>query len=184
MRYLSSENTIIQQCRRGEPRAQQALYELYIPYALGIMKRFGIKRQDMKDITQNIFVEIFMNIDKYDSEKGKFKSWFQSVSTFTILKWLRKNNKGMIYLENTALEFEQENYQSDSDHQWLIHLLQRIPEKYRIVFNLHVIDGFSHKEIAQRLQIKEASSRSILSRARAMLKNLINQESINYERFR
>ena len=159
-------------CIRGDEKSTQELYEAYLPYCIGILKRFGIPQQEWKDIVQDIFLAVLTSLRKYDEKKGPFKGWFKGVSINIILKRNRRytrTQKQILRLD----DYPNWNLADHSHHpfheQYLMALISELPHGYRVVFNLHAIDGYSHQQIAELLGIKESSSRSRLARARKML---------------
>jgi len=166
------ENSFIKGCQNAEANAQRQLYESYLPYVLTIARRFGIADQEMADVIQEIFIEILSNIDKYDSNIGEFKYWLKSVAIHKILNIQRKQGRKreitVEYLEET-LAVKHTNT-ANLDNEFLIQLIRELPDGYRRVFNLFVVDGFSHQEIGEKLGIDAGSSRSQLSRAKQLLR--------------
>lgn len=170
------ESRIIRKCQSGNPDAQRELYELFLPYVLTIVRRFGILNQDEADVIQEIFIEIFVNIKKYDIQKGEFKFWLKSIAIHKVLNIQRKQKrtKQTLLFDSEKIE----NVETEDivekiihlDNELLVQLIQTLPEGYRTVFNLYVVDNFSHKEISQQLGIDVATSRSQLSRAKQFLR--------------
>ncbi|MEM1121508.1 MAG: sigma-70 family RNA polymerase sigma factor [Bacteroidota bacterium] len=174
------EGLLIKKCQDGDPHAQRAMYESYLPYVLTIVRRFGILYQDEADVIQEIFIEVFSSIDKYYSARGAFKFWLKSIAIHKILKIQRKqkSSKQTLLFDTEKIE----HVASDNvveliknvDHKLLVQLIQDLPEGYRTVFNLFVIDGFSHKEISAQLGIDAATSRSQLTRAKQLLRKKLS----------
>lgn len=170
---------IIAACKKEDPSAQRMLYEGYLPYIIGICRRFGLGESNLKDAVQEIFIEIFLSLDNFNPKKGDFKYWIKSIAIRKLIKLQRKlkGNK-MVYLDQL---FEEEAPKTDANlaalhAEYLMELIGTLPAGYRMVFNLFVIDGYSHKEIAAMLDIDTASSRSQLSRARNMLKKKLKEQ--------
>lgn len=169
------EISLIKKCQNAEQDAQRQLYESYLPYVLTIARRFGISNQEMPDLIQDIFIEVFSSIDNYNTNKGVFKYWLKSIAIHKILNAQRKQNRKreitMEHLEETLSI----NYMNTTnlDTEFLINLIKELPDGYRQVFNLFVVDGLPHKEIGKRLGIDAGSSRSQLSRAKQLLKQKI-----------
>ena len=171
---------IILGCIQGDGKSTQELYEAYLPYCIGILKRFGIPKQEWKDIIQDIFVAVLTSLKKYDEKKGSFKGWFKAVSINIILKRNRKHTstqKKILRLDDHPNWNLVERAQDPHNEQYLMDLISELPNGYRVVFNLHAIDGYSHKQIAEFLGIKESSSRSRLARARKILQAKLNVTS-------
>ena len=169
-------NTIVG-CIQGDGKSAQELYDAYLPYCIGILKRFGIPQQEWKDIIQDIFVAVLTSLKKYDEKKGSFKGWFKGVSINIILKRNRKHTstqKQILRLDDYPNWNLAERAHHPYNEQYLMDLISALPDGYRVVFNLHAIDGYSHKQIAEFLGIKESSSRSRLARARKILQAKLN----------
>lgn len=171
------EPEIIKGCKREKQSAQKALYELYLPYIIGICRRFNIPDSDLKDAIQEIFIETFLSIKKYDARKAQFKFWIKAVAIHKILKIQRSNRMPLIVeLDNQNNRLTADNlFLKNLDQEYLTQLITTLPDGYRTVFNLYVIDGYSHKEIGKLLEISEASSRSQLSRAKKLLQEKLRQ---------
>ena len=173
------EVRIIKNCQSAKPDAQRELYELYLPYVLTLVRRFGILDQDVADVIQEIFIEVFVNINKYDIQKGDFKFWLKSIAIHKILNIQRKQKRRRhtLFLDSEKLEnVETEDIVEIANHldnELLIQLIQTLPDGYRTIFNLYVVDGFSHKEISEQLEIDVVTSRSQLSRAKQLLRKKI-----------
>lgn len=171
------ESLVIAACQRADSVAQRTLYESYLPYVLTIVRRFGFAEQEVPDVIQEIFIEVFYNIKKYDAAKGEFKYWLKSIAIHKILKMLRQRKRtDTVHLDDfqCALTTDEIDLQ-EMDTEYLIRLIGELPDGYRTVFNLYVVDGYSHEEIASLLGIDAGSSRSQLSRAKQVLKKKIQQ---------
>lgn len=170
------EALLITKCKEANPDAQRELYELYLPYVLTIVRNFGILDQDSPDVIQEIFIEIFVKINNYNLKKGEFKYWLKSITVHKTMNFQRKQKRiKQTFISDTEkidkLESEgvaKEIYQLDTEI--FQQLIKTLPDGYRTVFNLYVVDNFSHKEISERLGIDEVSSRSQLSRAKQLLR--------------
>ncbi|MEM8524773.1 MAG: sigma-70 family RNA polymerase sigma factor [Bacteroidota bacterium] len=169
------ESDIIRDCQRQKPKAQQQLYELYLPYVLGICRRFNVPRLEIKDLIQEVFIEVFLNIKSFESERGAFKNWLKIIAIRKLIKVIRHHKmefQPLTNLENEdsiAEQIELDKLNAD----YLIHLIADLPRGYRTVFNLFIIDGYSHQEISEMLEISVSTSRSQLVRARQLLQQKI-----------
>ena len=170
------EKHIILSCIAGEPGAQRALYELYLPYLLTIVRRYGFSSSDEADMVQDIYFEIFTSLEKFDLNKGTPKPWIRSIAVHTILKTKRK--KGLLQIvdtEESSLAQAHHLDLSSCDIGYILKAIRSLPEGYQTVFNLYEIDGFSHKEIGDMLGISVQGSRSQLSRAKLALQRKIRK---------
>lgn len=171
----ASEPEILQACRRGDRKAQKQLYDRLAPKMMAVCLRYMGTRDDAEDILQEGFITLFSRLDSYSGE-GSFEGWARKIFVNTALMNLRKKDalKMSDDLE-TAWNVSSDGVsqiQSAGYHE-LLKLIAGLPTGYRTVFNLFVVEGYSHKEIAQALGITEATSRSQLQRARVMLQDKI-----------
>ncbi len=174
---------IVQGCCKQQAKYQRAFVDQYSDLLYAICIRYMKDRSIAKDLLQECLMRILKNIAKFDTDLGSFEAW---ISTITIRQCLKKIDKKKIHV--IPLEHSHSSDYSFNpsvldkiNTQVLIDIINTLPDGYREVFNMAVIDGFSHEEIGRQMGIKEASSRSRLSRAKAMLREKItelqNQES-------
>ncbi len=161
--------------------AQAKVYQIFSDKLFAICLKYSRNYQDAEDILQDSFLTIFKKIDTYKN-KGSFEGWLKRITINTALQKYREKTTLEI-VEEVPDEENQENEQAENlkddalDLDVLLNLIQQLPDKYRLVFNLYVLDNYSHKEIAELLNISEGTSKSNLSRARAILK----QKVVNYQ---
>lgn len=161
--------------------AQTKVYQIFSDKLFAICLKYSRNYQDAEDILQDSFLTIFKKIDTYKN-KGSFEGWLKRITINTALQKYREKTTLEI-VEEVPDEEDQENEQAENlkdaalDVDVLLNLIQQLPDKYRLVFNLYVLDNYSHKEIAELLNISEGTSKSNLSRARAILK----QKVVNYQ---
>jgi RNA polymerase sigma factor (sigma-70 family) len=168
-------NELIEQLKKEDSKAQKILYENYSTRMFKLVFRYVTNEQDAASIVNSGFYNIYKNISKFNYIEAKsFMSWMQKIMINESLKFLKRK------FEFSKISAKMENeYQSDfvSDKnlnaEEYYKLICSLSEGYRIVFNLYAIEGYSHSEIAQLLQISEGTSRSQLFRARAILKEMI-----------
>lgn len=167
---MKSESHIIKECKKGKEASFEALYNLYKGYCYTICVRYGVETSFIKDCMQEIFSQAFQNIKKYDPNKAKFKTWLTSITINRILMHKRKQRPEHydidILSEAESSAASAATVESSLDHKQLLHMMRKMPEKYRMVFNLSILDGYSHAEIAEMLHISESSSRVLLHRGR------------------
>lgn len=166
----SSDQQLIQECLKGAQRSFKALYEKYQAYVYTICVRYGVSTIDIKDHMQVIFMEIFNSLGRYDATKAAFKTWITRITINQILHQKRKRNidysvggSDDISLIDTGFTIPVD---WDIDQKELYALLNKIPAKYITAFNLSIIDGYSHAEIAEKLSIPESTSRVLVYRGR------------------
>ncbi len=169
---MNKLDSIIKQCKKNKASAQKELYDLFAPWLFGICLQYCKNRTEAEDNLQEGFIKIFNCIDQFKFN-GSFEGWIRRIMVNTIIASFRKKNP--VYFTDTIEEFE-DNYTEENisnneiDSKELFHLIETLPPKYKMVFNLYVLEGYSHKEITQILGISEGTSKSNLSRARKLLK--------------
>lgn len=176
----SSEHTelrlLIKDCLASSRSAQKKLYDLYAPGAYGVIKRYIYNNEPLaNEILNDSFYKIFTKLDQY-SYQGVFEGWIRRIVVNTITDHLRKN----INTTQQHKELQSEDAFVNSEpvgnmsHKELLALIQTLPDLQRAVFNLHVIENYSHKEIGLLLNISDNNSRWHLNDARKRLKAKIN----------
>ena len=178
---MDPDPKLIQGCLDKDPKAQEAIYRLYAPIMYGVCLRYARNHMEAEDILQDGFIKVFMFLKDYRHE-GSFGGWVHRTFINTAINYYRLKAKELADLSLDKLEFTasvDENIIDTISTNELLGLIQELPEGYRMVFNLSIIEGYSHKEIASMLNIKESTSKSQLSRARGVLQNKILQLKTN-----
>lgn len=185
----SGLKSILDGCLKKRRNSQRKLYEHFYGYALNICLRYAGNREDAVEILNDSFLKVFSHLDRYDPEQA-FKSWLRRIVVNTAIDHHRKNHR---YNANTDLETvemaEEESYPTLNPNEDILPLIQQLSPQYRTVFNLYVMEGYDHKEIAETLNITVNTSRSNLMRAKLRLKELLQQQydqqkgSFEYGRF-
>ena len=168
---------IIDKCRKGDRSAQKKLYDYLAPKMFAVCLRYMGDRMPAEDILQDGFITLFSKLDSYSGE-GSFEGWARKIFVNTALMSLRKTDALKL---SDDLE-EAGNLSSDISskiqnigYKEIMKIVMKLPDGYRTVFNMFVVEGFSHKEIAQALNISEVTSRSQLQRARMILQEKIKK---------
>lgn len=160
---------------KGDRKSQEKLYRHYYGFAMGVCLRYNQNREEALEIVNDSFLKVFTKGEQYNTTHP-FKAWFRRIIVNTALDYYRSQQKHYFH-ENLDNAFEvsstDSNALSQINHDELLALVQRLPSGYKMVFNLFVIDGYSHEEIAQQLQISVGTSKSNLSRAREALRKMI-----------
>jgi RNA polymerase sigma-70 factor (ECF subfamily) len=171
---------LIHNCKRGDRKAQEQLYKNYAQLLFGICLKYSRNKTEAEDNLHDSFMTIYEKIGQYKF-KGSFEGWIKRVTVNTVLQKYRKEEYLKVVTENVAEESE-----IDSDTEFLdielptlLRYIQELPNKYRLTFNMYVLDGFTHKEISQKLGTSEGTSKSNLARARMILKEKIKKKNIN-----
>lgn len=163
---------LIQDCQKNSIRAQEQLYKLLAPKMFAACLKYSRNRADAEDNLQDGFLLIFQKIGQFQF-KGSFEGWAKRVMINNVLQKYRSEGIFELVSENMPdvadVEIESDSISMD----YLIGIIQELPDRYRMVFNLYVIDGYSHKEIAEMLSITDGTSKSNLARARMILKEKI-----------
>jgi RNA polymerase sigma factor (sigma-70 family) len=170
-------NDIIKACQKGERSAQKALYELFAPKMLGVCLRYSSDRESAEDFLQDGFIRIFEKIKQYRFE-GSFEGWMRRIIVNMIVESFRKK-RFQTELTNDFPDVESHEELTEPETPSLndlLNLVRQLPERYRLVFNLYVIEELTHGEIASRLGISQGTSKSNLSRARKWLQNRLQEK--------
>ena len=173
-----SLNELIKQCAKNDRKAQEEIYQLFSGKLFSICLKYSKNKQEAQDNFQDGFITIFNKIGQFKF-KGSFEGWLKRVMVNTILLKYRQKNVLSLVTEEIPDEVIVDIDDDEISLDFLLNLIQELPDRYRMVFNLYVLDGFSHKEVSKMLQIAEGTSKSNLARARAILKQKIelHQES-------
>lgn len=163
-------NQLIQRCKKQDIKAQEQLYRLYSRTLFAVSLKYSTNRQQAEDNLQDAFMMIFKKIGQY-KDSGSFEGWLKRIVINTALQKYRKQAVFEIIREDQIKEPEIEIDEDAVSVDYLLSLIHQLPDRYRQVFNLYVLDGFSHREVAQMLNISQGTSKSNLARARVILKN-------------
>lgn len=171
---IFSESDLIEGCLRSDRKMQQQLYQQFAPKMYGICLRYAGNVQEAEDILQEGFIKIFNKISSYRGE-GSFEGWIRRIFVNTAIEHFRKKTylQPITEIEENTIEG---NYLSVLDslaEKDIIQLVQQLSPGYRTVFNMYVVEGYTHKQIAEALDISEGTSKSQLSRAKSILQDLV-----------
>lgn len=171
------EQSLIAGCIKGNQLAQKTLFESFSPKFFALCLRYMKSTDDAEDVLQEGMVKIFTKLPEY-SGTGSFEGWMRRIIVNTCLDQIRKNQKlkfdVSIDKEEYKLSMNAHILENMSANE-LIEEIKKMPPGYRVVFNMFAIEGYSHQEIAQKLGVKESTSKSQYLRARAYLKERINK---------
>ena len=165
---------LVHACQRHEPRAQTALYERYQGRLMGICVRYARSQAEAEDIFQESFLKVFSKINDLKAPES-LDRWVKSVVVRTAINYYHRTTR--LELKNTSLQ-NQENELESTDYERMISqmsmdtllcLINSLPDGYRLIINLHLIDGYTHTEIADMLSIADGTSRSQFMRGRNLL---------------
>jgi RNA polymerase sigma-70 factor (ECF subfamily) len=176
---MIDDDKIIEGCKAGKKRAQSRLYKKYAPAMLGVCLRYCSNMADAEDVLQEGFIKVFNYIKNFRGE-GSFEGWIRRIMVNTALTHIKKNTKYSFEdIENIP-----SNYQEEEDVVYapvspevLIEVIQSLPDGYRSVVNLHIFEGYPHKEIAGIMGISESTSKSQLSKAKKFLRKKLEEKN-------
>ena len=176
---MESLPDIIQDCLDGDTNAQELLYNKFSGKMYGVCLQYSENYDDAKDVLQEGFIKVFLNLRQFKG-KGSFEGWIRRIMVNTALEKYRDKHYLNRVDEDKAEKLEKVDYNviDEMSARDLMKVIQGLSPKYRMVFNLFAIEGYSHKEISALLEISEGTSKSNLSRARAILQ----EKLANYNR--
>lgn len=175
---MTSEQDLIEGCKKGKHSAFEALYTKYAKRMMAIALRYCNTTFEAEDIVQETFIKVFEKIGSYD-HKGSFEGWLKRVLVNHSINHYHKTSKEKWVEDSAEIEIADENAVavfSKISNDELMEVLKTLPYGYRTVFNLYVIEGYTHKEIGELCSISEGTSKSQLAKAKAMLKELISKK--------
>ncbi len=173
-------NILIRQCQENKTAAQAEIYQLFSASLFSVCLRYTDNYEDAQDVFQDGFIMIFKKISQY-SFKGSFEGWMRRIMVNCCIE--RHRHKNYLYVineETTPEEIEDDDTPIESEdysYQNLLDFIRQLPDRYRQVFNLYVIEEYSHQQIAEMLDISVGTSKSNLFRAREKLKELLKKNS-------
>ena len=165
---------LIQKCKEQDIQAQESLYNKYSGILFAVCLRYSPNYEEAQDNLQDAFLTIFKNIEQFKG-KGSFEGWIKRITVNTVLQKYRKQrvynltNEGQVPEEIDDEPIEDEKIPLD----YLLQIIQELPDRYRLVFTMYVLDGYSHQEIATMMNITTGTTKSNLARARAILKTKV-----------
>ncbi len=173
---MYSEEELIRRCLKNNAKAQEEFYRRFASKMYGVCLRFAKNRMEADDFLQEGFIKVFMNLGSFRQE-GSLEGWIRRTIVNTAINLIKKNQK---YLQDTELDKAdlvetRSSALEDLSTEELLGIIAELPLGYRMVFNLNVMEGYTHKEIGELLDISENTSKSQLSRARNALQRKIAQ---------
>lgn len=172
---------LIEGCVKSDSRAQQALYERFSPMMFAVCLRYVKEVAEAEDVLLKAFMKVFENMKKFRAD-GSLEGWIRRIVVNEALMYLRQNKilhlTADVKTVHTVPAVKADHLEAED----LFNLVQQLPVGYRTVFNLYAIEGYAHAEIAEMLNISEGTSKSQLSRAKMMLRNLIEQQENLWQR--
>lgn len=176
---IPSINSLLEGCRKGDRLSQEVLYRQFYGFAMSICLRYTRTREEATEVLNDGFMKVFTKSEQYDSGKP-FKNWLARIMVNTALDYYRQHQKHYYHegLDSDAHQIGvRETATSQLSHEELLGLVQSLPPAYRMAFNLYVLEGYTHEEIAEQLSISVGTSKSNLSRAREHLRTALNKQN-------
>lgn len=170
--YYMTDEELIKACIRNSPSAQKELFDRFSRKMMGVCSRYAEDSLEAQDIMQDGFIKVFNSMESFQYQ-GSLEGWIKRIMINTALDNYRRNKKRKYAVEldsEDAMEVKDQNQIVEGiTKKFLLKLIQKLPEGYRIIFNMFAIEGYSHKEIASELGISINTSKSQYARARAYL---------------
>lgn len=164
---------LITQCKKQDAKAQGELYIRYNRILFAICLRYSPNYAEAEDNLQDAFLTIFKKVEQYNG-KGSFEGWMKRITVNTVLQKYRKTRSFEIVDEGQIEDEEEIEVETEEiPLDYLLKIVQELPDRYRLVFSMYVMDGYQHKEIAEMLGISDGTSKSNLARARLILQKKI-----------
>ena len=166
---------LVERCLKSERKAQEMLYKHFAAKMLAVCMRYAADKMEAEDMLQNGFIKVFNKIADYRGD-GSFEGWVRKIMVHSSIEYFRKHHKLMQVdscWDGGVEPFVDPVAAANIDAKVLMEFIQQLPGGYRMVFNLYALEGYPHKDIATMLGISEGTSKSQLSRARAILKDQI-----------
>lgn len=173
-----TDELLVNGCLREDSRYQQALYDKYKAEMFMVCMRYAKSKAEAEDFLQDGFVQVFRDLHQFDTARGSLQGWVRRVVVNKVLQHLRK--KKLQFASADVADFSNqlpnnEDVLSMLSAKEIIQLIQQLPDGYRVVFSLFMLEGFSHQEIAEQLNISESTSKSQLHKARHSLQRSVNE---------
>ncbi len=174
----NNPNEILERALNGERASQEKIYLKHYNYAISVAMRYGGSRFEAQEIVQDAFVNMFKRLETFDLER-EFRPWFRRIVINSSIDYYRKYHKANeiktndeLYDNDSSVDADVLSSLSAND---IMLAVQQLPPSYRIVFVLHIVEGFKHEEIAEQLGITVGSTKSNLFKAKAQLREMLNQ---------
>jgi RNA polymerase sigma-70 factor (ECF subfamily) len=171
---MINEADLLEGCIKGERKMQQELFDRFAPKMYGVCLRYAGNTEEAEDILQEGFIKIFKKIGSYRGE-GSFEGWIRRIFVNTAIEHFRRKTylQPITEKEESTVEGTYLTVLDNLAEKDIIGLVQQLSPGYRTVFNMYVVEGYTHKQIAEILGISEGTSKSQLSRAKLILQDLV-----------
>lgn len=174
--HNTPESDLISGCMAGDRRMQEELYQRFSPRMYGVCLRYAGNTEEAEDILQEGFVKVFKKLDSYRGD-GSFEGWIRRIFVNTAIEHFRRKRylQPVTEKEENTLEGNYLSVLDDLAERDILALVQQLSPGYRTVFNMYVVEGYTHKEIGDIMGISEGTSKSQLSRAKIILQDLVKK---------
>ena len=173
-------------CQANDKKSEWELYEFYKARIMGVCRRYTKNTEEAEDVFQEIFIRVFQNIAQLNDPE-RLDQWMLRIAVNTAVNYYYKNKRHAHVEERNGYHHKNEDYElilSQFSDEMLIRIINELPDGYRMVFNLYEVEGYSHGEIGELLNISEVTSRSQLNRAKQTLKNKLKALGVlKYEKY-
>lgn len=184
--YMQITKELLTLCKKGDARAQQALYSAFKSTVMGLCRRYTRNREEAEDVFQETFIRVFRSIEQLN-EVEKLEPWIKRIAVNAAVTYYHRNKRHYYHADYLDVDSQNEDYEmilSGLSDTVLVEVVNQLPDGYRMVFNMYVVEGYSHAEVGELLNISEATSRSQLNRARHVLQERLKALGIiKYERY-
>lgn len=172
--HTLSESDLIRGCIEGDRRTQEELYRRFAPKMYAVCLRYAGDTDDAQDILQDGFVKVYKNLDRFRGE-GSFEGWVRRIFVNTSIEHLRRKThlKPIAEKEENTIPYKENTVLDNLGEKDILKLVRQLSPGYRTVFNMYVVEGFTHREIGDILGISEGTSKSQLARARMILQDMV-----------
>lgn len=174
--------SLLHECKKNNTQAQEQLYKLLASKLFAVSLKYSRSYEEAQDNLQESFLLIFDKLKQFN-EKGSFEGWAKRLVINYVLQQYRKQGAFMELVSDNIPNVEEVEIDDESvTMDFLLKIIQELPDRYRLVFNLYVVDGYSHKEIGDLLEISDGTSKSNLARAKMILKEKIQNYNTAYSK--
>jgi RNA polymerase sigma factor (sigma-70 family) len=171
----NDDRKLVEKCIKGNSLAQKELFQKYYALMMGICLRYAANRYEAKEILQDGYIKIFNSLPDFKFE-GSLEGWLRRIMVNTAIDRYRKRISEPVTIEiSENVQYREEYVMEKLDREDLLKAIQQLPFGYRTVFNMFVLEGFSHKDIAEKLGITEGTSKSQLAKAKETLKEILKK---------
>ena len=175
-----TDDLLLQGCLKNDAASQKELYNRYSPKMMAVCYRFAQNREDAEDMLQEGFIKVFSQINSFRNQ-GALEGWIRKIIVHTCINHLKKNKRfkeSVDLIHASLVKVREDAVPSIVQAKQIVECIRLLPLGYRTVLNLYAIEGYSHREIAEMLEIEESTSRSQYTRAKQMLEDVLIKKNI------